>query len=90
MAQTTTPILAATGITLANRVLFNGKAMDWKIPIAGLLLAAAFAGGEAAAGKPVVRLSWLVLLTSLVVSPPAPKGGKADPTFVDNLLKWSA
>lgn len=89
MADSTAPILAATGITLANRVLFNNKPIDWKIPIAGLLLAGAFAAGEGAMGKPVVRLSWLVLVTSLVVSPPVRPPLKPDPTFVENLLKWS-
>jgi hypothetical protein len=85
MSASTTPILAATGVTMANQVLFNKHSLDWKVPIAGALVAAAFAGGEAVLGKPVVQLSWLVLLSTLILTP----GSKNDPSFIDNLLKWS-
>lgn len=76
MAASTGPILAIGAITVTNRTLFNGKAMDWKVPIATAIAALLFAGAERAAGKSVVSLSYLALLTVVLArvdpSVPAP------------------
>jgi hypothetical protein len=84
MAASTAPILAATAITVINHSVFNAHPLDWKVPLAGALAAAAFAGGEAALGRPVVLLSYLVVVGTLIATHP-----NSDPSFLDNLTKWS-
>lgn len=65
MSKTTGPILAVGGITLANRVVFHGQPMEWKIPIATGIAAMGFALAEKAWGKGAVALAYVALVTVL-------------------------
>ena len=63
MADSTGPILAIGAITLANRTVFNDRAMDWKVPIGTALAAILFAGAERAIGRTAVGVAYLALIT---------------------------
>lgn len=67
MAQTTGPVLAIGGITLANQVIFNGKPMDWRIPIATGLTAGGFALMEKLSVELATGLAWVALVAVLFV-----------------------
>ena len=62
MSASTGPILAVGAITMANRSVFNGKPVDWKVPIATCVAAVLFSGAERAVGDVAVKLSYLALL----------------------------
>jgi hypothetical protein len=83
MAETTGPILAIGGITLANKSLFNNEPFDWRIPIATGLTAGAFALLEKLWAKGAVAFAWLALVTVLLVRLP---GQKKAP--VESLADW--
>lgn len=63
MAESTGPVLAIGAITLANRVVFNGRPMDWKLPIGTGIAAVLFAGAERAVGRGAVYVAYLALVT---------------------------
>lgn len=65
MGKTTGPILAIGGITVANRTIFNGEPMDWRIPIATGIAAMGFSLAEKAWQKGATALAWLALITLL-------------------------
>jgi predicted membrane-bound dolichyl-phosphate-mannose-protein mannosyltransferase len=65
MAESTGPILAVGGITLANRVVFNDRPMDWRIPIATAIAALLFSGAEKAVGRTAVGVAYLALITTV-------------------------
>jgi hypothetical protein len=65
VSRTTGPILAIGGITLANKVIFHGEPMDWRIAIATGISAAGFALAEKAWEKGAVALAWVALVTVL-------------------------
>lgn len=67
MSASTGPILAVGGLTLANRVVFNDKPMDWKVPIATAIAAVLFSGAERALGDTAVKLAYLALITTVFV-----------------------
>lgn len=67
MAATTGPVLAIGGITLANQVIFNGKPMDWRIPIATGLTAGGFALMEKLSVELATGLAWVALVAVLFV-----------------------
>lgn len=83
MAETTGPILAIGGITIANRVIFNEQPMDWMIPIGTGLAAILFAGAEKAIGNGAVKLAYLALIT-VVLARVDPKV----PSPAESALKW--
>lgn len=83
MAETTGPILAVGGLTLANRVVFNDRAMDWKVPIATAMAAVLFAGLEKAVGRPAVWLAYLALATSVLA-----RVDPSTPSPAESALKW--
>jgi predicted membrane-bound dolichyl-phosphate-mannose-protein mannosyltransferase len=74
MAASTGPVLAIGAITLANRVVFNDKPMDWKVPIGTAIAAVLFAGAERAVGDAAVKLAYLALVTVVLarVDPSVP------------------
>lgn len=76
MAQTTGVILAIGGITITNRVVFNDKPMDWRVPIATGLAALLFTGLEKVWGEGAKMLAWTaliaVVLTRVDPSVPSP------------------
>lgn len=65
MAKTTGVILAIGGITIANRVIFNGQDMEWKIPVATGLAAMTFAGLEKVNEQAAVGLAYIALVSIL-------------------------
>jgi len=84
MADTTGPILAIGGITIANRVVLNHKPMDWRIPIATGIAAGFFALAEKGFHDTAVAFAYLSLVTVLFV--------KVDPTVpapAESLVKWT-
>lgn len=83
MAASTGPILAVGGLTLANRVVFNDKAMDWRIPIATAITAVLFAGAERAVGPVAVKLAYLALITTVFV-----RVDPAVPAPAESALRW--
>jgi hypothetical protein len=84
--QTTGPILAIGAITMVNETIVNGKDLDWRVPIATGLAAMAFGALENVSGAlapAVVKLTWLALLTTLIVRV------KPDtPSPAESFMKW--
>lgn len=83
MAQTTGPVLAIGGITVLNRTVFNGKAMDWRIPIATGIAAGLFALGERAMGRGAVYVAYLALAAVVLT-----RVDPAVPSPAESALKW--
>ncbi len=67
MSQSTGPILAIGGITIANKTLLNGQPMDWRIVIATGLTAGIFALGDKAYPELSKGLAYLALISVLFV-----------------------
>jgi hypothetical protein len=83
MAASTGPILAVGAITLANRVVFNNKPMDWKVPIATGIAAVLFAGAERAVGDVAAKLAYLALITVVFV-----RIDPSTPSPAESALAW--
>lgn len=83
MAASTGPILAIGALTLANRVVFNDKPMDWKVPIGVAMAAVLFAGAERALGRTAVQLAYLALITTVFV-----RVDPATPSPAESALRW--
>jgi len=84
MAASTGPILAVGAITVANRTVFNGQPMDWRIPIATGLAALVFSGAETVIGSDIPRGIALVALVAITLS-------RIDPTVpspAESALAW--
>jgi hypothetical protein len=70
MAGSTGPILAIGGITIVNESIVNGQPLDWRVPIATGLTAltiGALENGIPAFSDAFVKLSWIALVTTLLV-----------------------
>lgn len=75
MVSKTTGVVLATGaLTIANRTVFNGQPMDWRVPIATGLAAVGFSLAERAWEQGAVILAWSAFLTVLMarVDPKVP------------------
>lgn len=83
MSESTGPILAVGGITIANKTLLNGQPMDWKIVIATGLTAGMFALGDKAWPELSKGLAYLALISVLFV-----RLDKNTPAPVESLAKW--
>lgn len=83
MARSTGPILAMGAVTLANESIIHGQPVDWRVPVATGLTAAAAALMEKAWPQGVVIIAWTGLLTVLLTrtSPKVPS-----PT--ESLVAW--
>jgi len=83
MAQTTGPILAVGAVTVANRTIFNNKAMDWRIPVATGIAAMAFSAAERMWAPGARMLAWTALLAVCLtrVQPDVPSP-------VESALAW--
>lgn len=83
MAASTGPILAIGAVTVVNTVVFNGKPMDWKVPIATGILAGIGALGEKVSPTATVGLAYIALaavcLTRIQPDTPSP---------AESLLTW--
>lgn len=82
-ARSTGPVVAVGAITVINRTVFNGKEMDWKVPVATVMAAGLLALAEKAVGDVAVWISYLalaaVVLTRVDPSVPSP---------AESALKW--
>lgn len=85
MAQTTGPILAIGGITLANKSLLKDPPdpFDWRIAIATGVSAGMFALLERGWQRGAVALSYLALVTILFV-----RVDPKTPAPMENLNRW--
>ncbi len=83
MATTTGPVLALGAITVANRTVFNGQPMDWRVPIATAIAAGMFALAEKAMPRAAAALAWTALVAVVLT--------RVDPTVpapVESALAW--
>lgn len=84
MSVTTGPVLAAGAVTVANRVVFNGAAMDWRIPVATTMLAGGFYLLERAIGEQIAEtIAWTLLVTTLIT-----RVDPGVPSPVESAVRW--
>lgn len=83
MSRTTGPILALGAITVANATVFNGKPMDWRVPIATGLAAVGFSLAEKAFPDGAQVLAWTALLATLVT-----RIEPGTPAPVESAVSW--
>jgi hypothetical protein len=83
VSQSTGPILAVGGITLANKTLLNNQPMDWRIVIATGLTAGMFSLADKAWPELSKGLAYLALISVLFV-----RLDKNTPAPVESLAKW--
>lgn len=83
MGASTGPVLATGALTVVNQTIFNGKPMDWRIPIATGLAAIGFNLAEKAWPTGVEILAWTMFLTSLLA-----RTDPKQPSPVENALTW--
>lgn len=83
MSRTTGPVLALGAITVVNSTVFNGRPMDWRIPIATGLAAVGFGLAERAFPDGAQVLAWTALLTTLVT-----RIEPGTPSPVESAVTW--
>lgn len=83
MSQTIGPILATGTATIVNRTVFNGRPMDWRIPIATGLAAIGFDLFEKAAPRVAVVLAWTTFLSVMLT-----RIDPATPSPVESAYAW--
>lgn len=84
MAASTGIVLAIGGITLTNRVIFNGQPFEWRVPIATGVAAALLALAETVIGPELPRAVALVALVTVSLA-------RVDPTVpspAESAVKW--
>lgn len=84
MAESTGPILAAGGIVIANRVVFNNQPINWKQPIATGLAAMILAGSETVLGPKLPRALAIMALLAVTLSRVDP----SVPSPAESALAW--
>lgn len=67
MARTVGPILVIGAITVANESIVNDKPINWRVPVATAIAAAAFSLAEKAWEDGAVALAYLALVSVLFV-----------------------
>lgn len=83
MSQTAGPILATGAITVVNTVVFNGAAMDWRVPLATGLAALGFGLMERVSPQIAEILAWTTLITVLLT-----RVQPTQPSPVENAVTW--
>lgn len=83
MSRSTGPILAIGAVTVANQTLFNGRPLDWRVPIATGLSVGVFALLEKAAPDVAGPLAWMALITVLLA-----RVQPGIPSPAESFLKW--
>lgn len=83
MAESTGPVLAIGALTIANRVVFNDRAMDWRVPIGTGIAAVMFAGAERAFGRTAVYVAYLALVTAVFA-----RVDPSVPSPAESALQW--
>ena len=84
MAASTGPILAVGGIVVANQTIFNGRDLDWRIPIATGIAAAIAAGAETVIGPAIPRAIAVLSLVAVTLSRVDP----SMPSPAESALTW--
>lgn len=83
MARSTGPMIAVGAIAIVNRTVFNGKSMDWRIPIATGIAAALLGLMEKASPDVAMGIAYLALVTVTL--------SRVDPTIpspAESALSW--
>jgi len=83
MSKTTGPILATGAVTIANRTIFHGQPMDWRVPIATGLAAVGFGLAERVWPEGIEILAWTVLVTVLLT-----RTDPSIPSPTESALQW--
>lgn len=86
MAGSTGPILAIGAITIINESIVNGQPLDWRVPISTGLAALAIGAlenGIPAFSDAFVKLSWLALVTTLLV-----RVKQGTPSPMESFVAW--
>lgn len=81
MARSTAPVLAATGIVIANQSLIGSNPVNWKMPIAGGFAVVMLAGIEKVWPEAAVAMAAMLVVGVLFV----PING---PSPIENLLSF--
>jgi hypothetical protein len=83
VSKTTGVVLATGGIALANKTVFHGEPMDWRIPVATGLAAVGFSLAERAWPQGAEILAWTALLTILLT-----RTSPNVPSVAESAVKW--
>lgn len=83
VSKTTGVILALGATTMINRSVFNGKPVDWQVPIATGLAAIGFSLAERAFPVGAEVLAWTAFLAVLVT-----RLDPSTPSPVESALAW--
>lgn len=83
MSLTTGPILATGVLTMVNTTVFNGKPVDWRVPIATGLAAVGFELAEHVWAEGAEILAWTVFITVLLTRTQADV-----PSPTESALSW--
>lgn len=83
MAESTTPVLIAGGLTVLNRNIFNDEPWDWRIPIATGIAVGMFALLEKPFPGMAKALAWTAVAT-IVLARVDPKV----PSVAESGLAW--
>jgi hypothetical protein len=83
MSGTTGPILATGVLAIVNRTVFNGQAMDWRIPPATGLAAIGFSLVERVWPKGITLIAWTTFLTVLLT-----RTDSSIPSPVESAVSW--
>lgn len=86
MAQSTGPILAVGAITMINRSIFNGKPVDWRVPIATGIAVSLFSLFEKAWGEGAKMLAYTALIAVVLtrVDPSVPSPAESALSWFNN------
>jgi hypothetical protein len=84
VSASTGPILAMGAITMANQSLFNGKPIDWRVPVATAIAAGIGAGAEQLLGGAAVRGMALIALGTILLT----RVDRSVPAPAESALKW--
>lgn len=83
MARSTGPILAVGAITVVNNTVINGQPIDWRVPVATGLAAAALAFGERISEPLAVGVAWIALVAVLFT-----RLDPRVPSPAESLVRW--
>lgn len=83
MARTVGPILAIGAITVANQSIIHDEPIQWRVPVATAIAAAAFALAEKAWEDGAVALAYLALVSVLFV-----RLDPKTPAPVESFVSW--
>lgn len=83
MSRSLGPILATGAATIANQSVFNGKPVDWRVPIATGLAGIGFSLFERVAPQLAVILAWTTFATVMLT-----RTDPKVPSPVESALEW--